>query len=117
MRVRTLAAFLALLLVVGFAASQENTVRYNATTLQGSGEGCPPDELREAARANISEDIRVVLQGVQLGVGGYSPSGCSGSGWTRIAYLNMHERLNSAVPYKLDSYHQPKENVRTKYWY
>ena len=63
MRVCTLAAFLGLVLVVGFAASQENTVRYNATVLQGSGEGCPPDELREAVRANISQDIRVVLQG------------------------------------------------------
>ena len=97
MRVCTLAAFLALLLVVGFAASQENTVRYNATTLQGSGEGCPPDELREAARANISEDVRVVLQGVQLGVGGYSPIGCSGSGWTRIAYLNMNDSTQRAL--------------------
>ena len=91
MRVCTLATFLDLLLVVSFAASQETPVRYNATVLQGGGEGCPPDELREAARANISEDIRVVLQGVQLGVGGYSPSGCSGSGWTRIAYLNMND--------------------------
>ena len=80
MRVCTLATFLDLLLVVSFAASQETPVRYNATVLQGGGEGCPPDELREAARANISEDVRVVLQGVQLGVGGYSPSGCNGSG-------------------------------------
>ena len=91
MRVCTLVAFLDLLLVVGFAASQETPVKYNATVLQGGGEGCPPDELREAARANISEDIRVLLQGVQLGVGGYGPTGCSGSGWTRIAYLNMND--------------------------
>ena len=66
MRVCNFTAFLGLLLVVGFAASQENTVRYNATVLEGSGEGCPPDEITEAVRANISQDVHVVLQGVQL---------------------------------------------------
>ena len=113
MRVCTLASFL---LVVGFAASQETPVRFNATVLQGGGGGCPPDELREAARTNISEDIRVLLQGVQLGVGGYSPSGCSGSGWTMIAYLNMNDSTQQC-PTNRNSYLQPKKNMRTKYWY
>ena len=76
-------------MVVGLAASQENAtlpVRYNATILQGDGEGCPSDERREAVKANISEDLRELLRESE-----FYRCGSSGIGWVRIAYLNMSE--------------------------
>ena len=72
-------------------------MRYNATVLQGNEQGCPPDELRERARTNISEDIRVLLRGT-------AGSGRLQSEWLQWFWmdqdcLSKHERLHSAMSY------------------
>ena len=65
-------------------------MRYNATTLQGDGQVCPPTDQRDAARANISEDIRSLINtSVLPAIQGYGACGCGGPGWTRFAYLDM----------------------------
>ena len=68
-------------------------MRYNATTLQGDGQVCPPTDQRDAARANISEDIRSLINTSVLpviqGIQGNGTCNCGGPGWTRIAYLDM----------------------------
>ena len=95
MAVYMLAALLGLLVLGGSAFGQESAlpVRYNATTLQGDGAVCPPTDQRDAARANISEDIRSLIRisvlPVIQGNQGYGACGCGGPGWTRIAYLDM----------------------------
>ena len=68
------------------AAGQESAslpVRYNATTLQGDGGVCPPADERGEVRADITQDIRKILNPYN------TTCGCGGVGWTRIAYLNM----------------------------
>jgi len=87
---------LGLLLVVGSVAIHENAtlpVRYNVTFLQGDGERCPSAEQREAVKANISQDLRALLRDVHVPVRNPELYSCGGfgTGWARIAYLNMSE--------------------------
>jgi len=83
---------LGVLLVVGSVAIHEKDARpvmYAATILQGDGEVCPSDKQREAVKASISQDVRALLRDVPdpelYSCGGF------GTGWVRIAYLNMSE--------------------------
>jgi len=62
--IHSLTVLLGLLLLAGPAIGQESAtlpMRYNATTLQGDGEGCPTTDQCNAVRANISEGIHTLL--------------------------------------------------------
>ena len=88
------AVLLGLLLLGGSAIGQSDLpVMYNATTLQGDGEVCPPNDQRDVARANITEDIRSLINTSVLpviqGHQGYGACDCGGPEWTRAAYLDM----------------------------
>ena len=67
-------------------------VRYNISTLEGDGEICPPADQRDAVRANISQDIRMLLNPTA------SACSCGGVGWTRIAYLDMTDPNQQCPP-------------------
>ena len=90
---------LAVLLVLGGSAFGQESglpVRYNATTLQGDGQVCPPTDQRDAARANISEDIRSLITTSVLPV--IQSCDCGGPGWTRIAYLDTTDPTQQCPP-------------------
>jgi len=81
---------------VGSVTIHENatlTVRYNVTFLQGDGERCLSAEQREAVKANISQDLRTLLRDVHVSLQDSNVYHCGGfgTGWARIAYLNMSE--------------------------
>ena len=84
------------LLFIGLAVAQERAtlpVKYNATTLQGSGDGesCPPADQQDAVRTEISQNISRLLQDTVVPAlnRSYGACGCGGVGWTRVAYLDM----------------------------
>ena len=88
----TLTVLCLLMMVVGAVADHEDATSpvryYSATPLQGEGEGCPTDGQREAARAHINQDVRALIQDIYGHPESYSCGGF-GTGWTRMAYLNM----------------------------
>ena len=87
MAVYTLAVLLGLLVLGESSIGDE---KYDATTLQGDGQVCPPTDQRDAARANISEDIRSLINtSVLPAMQGYGACNCGRPGWTRMAYLDM----------------------------
>ena len=103
LKVHSLTVLLGLVLLAGPAVCQSTLpVRYNATTLEGDGEGCPTTDQRNTVRANITEGIRTLLQNNVLplirGNPVYGACGCGGPGWSRIAYLNMTDPTEQCPP-------------------
>lgn len=56
--------------------------------ISGSIQTCPPQEAINAARSELSAKIDVLLRD-------FTDTPCGGSGWTRIAYLNMSDPTQS----------------------
>ncbi len=70
-------------------------VTHNSTVVQGGGGVCPSADRLTSTKANITGDIRALLNKSVL-------CNCEGPGWTRIAYLNMTDPTqNCPVNWKL----------------
>ena len=92
MAVYTLAVLLGLLALGGSANGQESglPVKYGATTLLGDGEVCPTTDQLDAARTDITEDLRSLITTSVLphaNASRYSPSAASYLDYPRINFF------------------------------
>ena len=81
------------------AQGTNTTLTYPAQVLQGDGsQTCPSEAQREGARNGVKNTTQGLLQELQ-------PSFfyCGGTGWRRVAYLNMSDPSQQCVWEKVDN--------------
>ena len=81
-------ATILLFILAVYIASAQNGLR--PTEISGVPGACPSEEVRNMARQNLSQSVRVIL-GTRQNSTLTHP--CGSGDWTRVAYLNMSDPL------------------------